>query len=105
MKITKATFKIGSDTFEFEPDATELKEQFSELYNLKPRSRCDVCGNNDAEKFSLFVSKAKDKKDKEWTYVKVNCICGAQSTLGTLLDNKGYFWHKFEKYVKPTETV
>ncbi len=104
MRITKATFKIGADVFEFEPDATDFKEQFAELYNLKPRSVCDTCGNADPEKFSFYVSKAKDKQNKEWTYVKVVCTpCGAASTLGTLLDNKGYWWKKFEKYVKPPE--
>ncbi len=103
MKISKATFKIGNDTFEFSPDATDLKEQFAELYNLKPRSRCDVCSNTDPAKFRLFVSKAKDKKGSEWTYVKVICSCGATSTLGTFLDNKGYFWKKFEKYEPKAE--
>ena len=103
MKITKAAFKIGADTFEFEPDAVELKEQFAELYNLKPRTKCDVCGNIKPEKFRLWVNKSKDKKDKEWTYVKVICDCGAASTLGTFLDNKGYFWKKFEKYTPKSE--
>ena len=99
MKISKATFKIGGDVFELEPGATEFKDQLAELYNAKPRSRCDVCGNTDESKFRLYVSSPKDKQGKEWTYVKIICACGAASTLGTFLDNKGYFWKKFVEYV------
>lgn len=98
MKV-KAIYTIGNDTFEFESEATDVKDQMLELFNMKPRLFCDICSNANPKEFRFFVNKAKDKKGKEWTYVKTICTsCKAQSVLGTFLDNKGYFWKKYQAY-------
>lgn len=92
----RAKFKLGNVWFEFESDATDLKEQILQLNDIKPRGKCDVCGN--FQDFYFYTNKT----DEGYTYVKVVCAvedCKASSTLGTLKDNKGYYWRKFEKYV------
>lgn len=98
MKI-KYNIKIGYDSFTVESDATDLKDQFLELYNMRPRWKCDHCGNTDRDSFRLFCNKTDDG----FKYVKIICYgqegeCKASSTLGTFKDNKGYFWKKFEKF-------
>lgn len=102
----KAKYTLGSIEFEFESEATDLKEQIFQLMDLQPRRKCDVCGNT--QYFGLFKNEAESKKDKKmYKYIKVVCTakvegqekpCYAQSTLGTLTDNKGYFWRKFERF-------
>lgn len=98
MKIT-STYKIGTDTITFEADGADVKEQFMQLSNIKPRLYCDVCKNTDPSYFRLFCN----EKDGI-TYVKLICYgekgsCKSQSSLGTFKNNKGYFWRKFEKYI------
>lgn len=89
--------RIGHDSFTFESDATDLKDQFLQLYNIRPRWKCDVCDNMDPKAFRLFTNET----DEGYKYVKIICTsndCKATSTLGTFKDNKGFFWKKFEKY-------
>ena len=93
----KYNARIGYDSFTFESDATDLKDQFLQLHNLRPRWKCDVCGNTEKTEFRLFCNET----DEGYKYVKILCMnqdCKASSTLGTFKDNKGYFWKKFEKY-------
>jgi len=100
----KASIVIGS--FRFESEAKDLKEQILELCNMKPRYKCDVCGNTSPSKFSI---RARKTKKGNFIYVENVCfnetgdntICYAKSELGSLRYG-GYFCKKFERFI-PTD--
>lgn len=100
----KASIVIGQ--YRFESEAKDLKEQLLELSNMKPRHKCDVCGNTSPSKFAI---RARKTKVGNFIYVENVCfnetgdntICYAKSELGSLKDG-GYFWKKFERYI-PTD--
>jgi len=96
MKASVET-KLGNVVYRFEVDGKpdmETLHQISVLGN--PPTSCDNCKNEKVEKFKLTSNKDKDAN----TYVNVECVeCGAKAKLG-LYRSGGYFWHRFEAYVK-----
>jgi RNase P subunit RPR2 len=92
----KVQTTIGKTQVSFEIEERsdmETLHRVAVLGNLP--SYCHECKNTDT--FSL-----DSNKDKEGNiYVNIVCRkCGAKSKLGQYKTG-GYFWHKFEKYVKP----
>ncbi len=79
-------------TLEIE-DKDELDTLHKAIVLSSPHTKCDICGNTSAFRFT-------SNKDKEGnTYVNFKCQkCGATSKLG-LYKSGGFFWHRFENYV------
>lgn len=96
MKINVET-KIGQATYNYE---IEEKNDIEALHKAavlgNPPLFCDACGNVKQENFKL-----QSNKDSEANvYVNIECNeCGAKAKLGQY-KSQGYFWKKFEKYVK-----
>ena len=94
--IVKAKTKIGTAAFEF---IIEEKDDMEALHVAailsSPLRKCGECGNEDPLMFKLNSNKADS-----YTFVYVQCKCGAKSNLGQYTAG-GYFWKPFEKYVKP----
>jgi len=94
----RVTTKVGNATYTFQFDDGKDMEVLHLCAVLgNPPQYCDECKNN-----QFF--KLDSNKDKEGNiYVNVVCTkCGAKSKLGQY-KVCGYFWKKFEKYVKPGE--
>jgi len=102
MKVLEVTMELGGMKWKFAPSEGDLKEQMKEAIDFKPRYKCDVCGSFDIANNRLFGNTTDDGI----TYIKMLCStkdCKGSSTLGTLKNNKGNFWHKYEAYEgKPT---
>ena len=94
MKIT-ATVKLGNTSYAFYIDEAKEMDALHKAAVLgNPPNYCNECKNQ--ESFRLDSNKDKDGN----VYVNVVCRkCGAKAKLG-LYKSGGYFWHKFEKYVK-----
>jgi len=98
MKIkVKTTLGIVSYEMEFD-EKTEMETLHRAAVLGNPPNYCTECKN---DKFFRLDS----NKDKEANiYINVACKkCGAKAKLGQYKAG-GYFWHRFEKYVKPGET-
>jgi len=96
MKINVVT-KLGNVEYRFEIDEAKALDALHTAAVLgNPPTVCDECNNKDVAAFRL-----QSNKDKEGnTYVNVECTkCYAKAKLG-LYKTGGYFFHKFEKYVK-----
>lgn len=95
MKATVRT-KLGNAEYVFE---IEEKSDIDTLHKIailgNPPTTCDVCNVDDASLFSLTSNKDSEGN----TYINVACACGAKAKLGQY-KSQGYFWHKYEKYVK-----
>jgi len=92
----KVNFKVGSVVYQLELEEKDEMETLNKMITLaNPPRKCDECG----ETADRLVS----NKDKEGnTYVSVKCDnCEAKAKLGQYKTG-GFFWHRFEKYVKPT---
>ena len=97
--IVKINKKIGNTTLQFEVEGGDSVEA---LYNTSsfttiPES-CGLCGSNN---LVLDGMKAKTKEGKIVTYIKIKCLdpkCGASSTAGVRMEDRGLFWKPFEKY-------
>ena len=87
--------KVGDVVYEFiidEKDEMEALHRAAVLGN--PPQYCTDCKNN--QFFRLDSNKDKEAN----IYVNVVCKkCGSKSKLGRYKSG-GYFWHKFEKYIK-----
>lgn len=96
----KATTTIGRVKYEFTCDEQdEMLALNKAAVMANPFRKCNCCKNDDPELFKLDSNKDSEGN----TYVNVMCgKCGAKSKLGQY-KTKGYFWHAFEKYVKPEE--
>jgi hypothetical protein len=88
--------KLGNSEYVFEIEEKSDLETLHKIAVLgNPPTFCDVCGDSGADNFTLTSN-----KDSEGNcYVNVACKCGAKAKLG-LYKSGGYFFHKFEKYVK-----
>jgi len=88
--------KIGDTDYQFDIDEKDEMEALHIAAVLgNPPNYCHECKNN--QFFKLDSNKDKDGN----TYVNVVCRkCGAKAKLG-LYKAGGFFWHKFEKYIKP----
>lgn len=95
MKATVKT-QLGQNVFQFEIDEKDEMETLHKVAVLGNMPKyCNECKNT--EHFRL-----DSNKDKEGN-IYVNVVCGkcfAKAKLGQYKAG-GYFWHKFEKYVKP----
>jgi len=94
MKATVQT-KIGETLFSFEiEDPKEMETLHRAAVLGNPPKNCNLCKNK-----AYF--KLDSNKDKESNiYVNVICRkCGAKAKLGQYKAG-GYFWHKFEKYIR-----
>lgn len=98
--IIKSSLKMGSSTYQFEFDEKdELDTLHKSIVLSNPLKTCDAC-----REFGYETKYFTSNKDQEGnTYVNVKCKCGASSKLGRYKTG-GYFWHKYEVYVRPTET-
>jgi len=98
--IVKGSFRVGGASYAVEIDEKDVKSALNQVITLtNPPFYCDVCKNNDPDRFKLVTN-----KDKEGNiYVSIQCInagCFAKCNLGTYKQG-GYFWRKpFEKYEK-----
>lgn len=94
MKITVKT-PVGDVVYLYEIDeADEMQALHKAIALGNPPKYCNECKNTNG--FHLDTNKDKDGN----IYVNVVCKgCGAKAKLGQY-KSKGYFWHKFEKYVK-----
>ena len=91
--------KIGDTQYKFFVDEKDPKEAIlaASVFGNTPHY-CHECKN--ADFFALGGNKDKESN----VYVSIICKkCGAKANLGSYKSG-GYFWHKFEKYVKPGET-
>ena len=98
MKAT-AEVKTQSSTLKFEfDDQKEIDAIHKAIIIGNPPYKCDVCGNKDFFKFD------SNKNSEGHVFVNYVCRkCGAKAKLGQYKSG-GYFWHKFEKYVKPSDS-
>lgn len=95
MKI-KTTTKLWNMIYELELDEkSEIDTLHKAIVLSNPPQTCNACQKND-ERFRLDSNKDKEGN----TYINVVCVaCGAKAKLGQYKSG-GYFWHKFEVYVK-----
>ena len=96
MKINVET-KLGQATYNFE---IEEKSDIEALHKAavlgNPPLFCDNCGANKPENFKLQSNKDAESN----VYVNIECNeCSAKAKLGQY-KSSGYFWKKFELYVK-----
>ena len=98
MKILVKT-KIGDTEYQFDIDEKDEMEALHIAATLgNPPNYCNECKNN--QFFKLDSNKDKDGN----IYVNIVCRkCGAKAKLGEY-KAKGFFWHRFERYMKPSET-
>lgn len=94
--ITKATFKLGEVTYQFEVEGDQ-KDKKDILYQLTqmcdvPRY-CHACQNKHPKADAKVLASNSDSEGNK--YVKVICGCGAQAKLGVLKNGTGTFWHDF----------
>jgi len=92
----KVKTNIGNVEYEFSINENSEMEGLHKAIVLgNPKLYCDECKNPQPQSFRM-----DSNKDKEGNiYVNVVCRkCGAKSKLGQY-KSKGYFWHKFEKWV------
>ena len=78
-------------------DQSEMETLHKAIVLSNPPKKCDVCGN--VENFKMDTNKDKEAN----VYVNISCenpACKAKAKLGQYKSG-GYFWHKFEKYVRP----
>ena len=88
---------LGSVQYMFEiAEDNELETLHKMAVLGNPPTLCDECGNDNPTQFQLASNKDKEAN----IYVNVKCNkCGADAKLG-LYKSKGFFWHKFVKYVR-----
>jgi hypothetical protein len=89
--------KLGNAVYNFTIDEKSDIEALHKAAVLgNPPLFCDNCGAKNPEQFKL-----QSNKDAEANvYVNIECSeCGAKSKLGQY-KSSGYFWKKFELYVK-----
>jgi len=96
VKINVET-KLGQATYNFE---IEEKSDIEALHKAavlgNPPLFCDNCGANKPENFKLQSNKDAESN----VYVNIECNeCSAKAKLGQY-KSSGYFWKKFELYVK-----
>lgn len=101
MKIN-VNVKVGKGSMTVQVEDVKEKEALNKAITLcYPPEYCHVCQNSDPMKFKL-----DSNKDKEGNvYINTVCLkdsCFAKAKLGEYKTG-GYFWHKFEKYVKPNQ--
>ena len=98
MKINVET-KLGQATYHFEIDEKLDIEALHKAAVLgNPPIFCDNCGANKPEQFKLQSNKDGESN----VYVNIECNeCSAKAKLGQY-KSSGYFWKKFELYVKKT---
>lgn len=91
---TKTTIGEVNYIFHIEENS-DIEAMHKAIVLSNPPKKCNECQNN--QYFKLDSNKDKDGN----VYVNVVCRkCGAKAKLG-LYKSGGFFWHKFEKYVKP----
>lgn len=99
--IARVQFKLGNTQYEFELEDKDSKQTIEQAIILgNPPRFCNVCENR-----SFFTFTANRDKENN-IYIKVKCLnkeCYATADLGTYKTG-GFFWHKFEKYVKEEKT-
>lgn len=91
----KVQTNLGGTQYQFKIDERSELEALHKAAVLGNMPKyCNECKNT--EKFKLDSNKDKEGN----TYVNVVCMsCFAKSKLGQYKTG-GYFWHKFEKFVK-----
>lgn len=104
----KVSLRVGN--FVFESEQSDFRNQVLELQNMKPRHKCDVCGNTDKTKFDIRARKAHSEKMKQdFIFIEMTCfaprededkLCWAKSNLGEYADKSGFFWKEFVRFEK-----
>lgn len=98
--IAEVRFKFGNNEYKLSfDDKLEVDALHKMIALSNPPRFCDVCQNR-----SYFT--LETNKHEANTFINVKCTaqgCWAKSKLGQYKSG-GYFWHKFEKYIKETET-
>ena len=91
--------KLGNAVYNFTIDEKLDIEALHKAAVLgNPPVFCDNCGANKPEQFKLQSNKDIEAN----TYVNIECTeCSAKAKLGQY-KSSGYFWKKFELYVKKT---
>ena len=100
MKVT-TKLSLGMKEYVFEVDENcEMDSLHKAIVLCDAPTKCDECGNDNPNMMHLITNKDKETN----TYVNNHCDkCGANAKLGQYKAG-GFFWHKFVKYVKPSET-
>ena len=96
----EVTTKLGNTQYKFLIDEKDQKEALlsAAVFGNIPHY-CHECKNTDF--FDLAGNKDKDAN----VYIASLCKkCGAKANLGSYKSG-GFFWKKFEKYVKPGESA
>ena len=91
--------KIGDTQYKFHVDEKDPKEALlsASVFGNTPHY-CHECKNTDF--FALSGNKDKESN----VYISIVCKkCGAKANLGSYKSG-GFFWKRFEKYVKPGES-
>ena len=98
--IAKANLQIGGVSYQFEVEEKDEMDTMHKIIVLcNPPTKCDECGAVGKDKFKLDSNKDTEGN----TYINVFCFtCLAKAKIGRYKTG-GYFWHKFEKYVKKEE--
>lgn len=95
---TTSTLLIGGQSFTFEvEDQDEMASLVNSITLASPRRTCNVCGSDGLDDKQLLAYRTKEG----YRYVKVQCSCGARSTLGQYRDGDGFFWKEYEEYTPP----
>ena len=98
--IIKTKFRIGAVEYEIQLDEAKEMDCLHKSIVLSNAPRfCPLCKNN---QFFALESNIATTDEGSFTYVNVVCRqkdCYAKAKLGQYKAG-GYFWHKFEKYVK-----
>lgn len=92
--IARVEYILGGVKYSFEFDEKgEMDTLHKAIVLANPKTYCNVCKNNDKNKFKLTSNKDTEGN----TYVNIKCICGARSKLGSFKSG-GFFWREFEVY-------
>ena len=94
----KVQMKVGETAYQINIDEKSEMESLHKAAVLgNPPKYCHECQNNE-------FFKLDSNKDKEGNiYVNIRCTaCGSSAKLGQYKSG-GYFWHKFEKYIKKSD--
>ena len=96
MKI-RTQNNVGGVVYSMEFEGKDDKDSLLDAIVLSnPPKYCQCCNNT--ELFKMDANKDKDGN----IYINIQCMntnCFAKAKLGSYRAG-GYFWHKFEKYVK-----
>lgn len=92
----KAEINLGNKIKLEIEERSEMETLHKAVVLSNPPTKCDECGN-----IKISLDSNKDKEGN--IYINIKCVvCGAKAKLGQYKSG-GYFWHKFEKWVRKEE--